>query len=377
MIYLDYTANAPVEPAALERFVQVETALIGNPNSLHQAGRAAADRMRQVSEHIAGLLDVSPDALIYTSGASEANNLAIKGLARAYRHAGRHILTTPLEHPSVSGCLSALQETGYEIEMLSLNKKGQVDLDSLCELIRPDTVLVAISAVDSELGTVQPIREIIEILKAYPNCRLHVDATQAVGKLPFSFSDIDTVSFAPHKFGGLNGCGMLVRGRDVVLEPLIHGGHSTTIYRSGTPALALAAATETALDIALSNLETRLSQVRTLNHRLREALSRIHIVAINSSDAAVPHIINLSVEGMRGSIMRDKLDERGICVGVKSACSVENTPSRAVMAVSRDRRRALNAFRISLSHLTTDEELNAFLSVFNSICKELETCRAR
>lgn len=375
MIYLDYTANAPVEAAVLKRFARVEAECVGNANSLHQAGRAAAELMRRTTEHIAQMLAVSPDALIYTSGASEANNLAIKGLTRAYRHSGRHILTTPLEHPSVSGCLTALQEAGYEIEMLALDRKGRIELESLRELIRPDTVLVAVSAVDSELGTRQPIREIAETLKGYPDCHLHVDATQAVGRIPFSFADIDTVSFAPHKFGGLNGSGMLVRGRDAVLEPLIHGGHSTTIYRSGTPAPALAAATETALEIALAGMEERMRRMEALNRRLREGLSKA--VTVNSSDAAVPYILNLSAAGIRGADMRDALDERGICVGVRSACSVENTPSRAVMAISRDRRRALNAFRVSLSHRTSEDEIDALLSALDSICKELGTCRAR
>lgn len=377
LIYLDYTANAPVEPAVLERFVRVERGAIGNPNSLHQAGRTAAAQMEAVTAHIASMLGVSPDALIYTSGASEANNLAVKGLTRACRHAGRHILTTPLEHPSVSGSLTALQETGYEVEMLPLDGGGRIDLEALPGLIRPDTVLVAVSAVDSELGAIQPVAAIAQTVSRFPNCHLHVDATQAIGKLPFSFSGIDTVSFTAHKFGGLNGCGMLVRGRDVVLEPLIHGGHSTTLYRSGTPALALAASMETALELALGGLEARLERVTRLNRLLRDGLRTNPAVTINSPQDASPYILNLSVEGFRGAQLRDRLDERGFCVSVKSACSVENTPSRAVMAIARNRRRALSAFRVSLSHQTTEEELHAFLNTLDQLCKENPSCRAR
>lgn len=377
LIYLDYTANAPVEPAVLERFVRVERGAIGNPNSLHQAGRAAAAQMEAVTAHIASMLGVSPDALIYTSGASEANNLAVKGLTRACRHAGRHILTTPLEHPSVSGSLTALQETGYEVEMLPLDGGGRIDLEALPGLIRPDTVLVAVSAVDSELGAIQPVAAIAQAVSRFPNCHLHVDATQAIGKLPFSFSGIDTVSFTAHKFGGLNGCGMLVRGQDVVLEPLIHGGHSTTLYRSGTPALALAASMETALELALDGLAARLERVARLNRLLRDGLRANPAVTINSPEDASPYILNLSVEGFRGAQLRDRLDERGFCVSVKSACSVENTPSRAVMAIARNRRRALSAFRVSLSHQTTEEELHAFLNTLDQLCKENPSCRAR
>ena len=377
LIYLDYTANAPVEPAVLERFVRVERGAIGNPNSLHQAGRAATAQMEAVTAHIASMLGVSPDALIYTSGASEANNLAVKGMTRACRHAGRHILTTPLEHPSVSGSLTALQETGYEVEMLPLDGGGRIDLEALPGLIRPDTVLVAVSAVDSELGAIQPVAAIAQTVSRFPNCHLHVDATQAIGKLPFSFSGIDTVSFTAHKFGGLNGCGMLVRGRDVVLEPLIHGGHSTTLYRSGTPALALAASMETALELALESMKARLERVARLNRLLRDGLRANPAVTINSPQDASPYILNLSVEGFRGAQLRDRLDERGFCVSVKSACSVENTPSRAVMAIARNRRRALSAFRVSLSHQTTEEELHAFLNTLDQLCKENPSCRAR
>ena len=195
--------------------------------------------------------------------------------------------------------------------------------------------------------------------------------------LRFQGAGIDTVSFTAHKFGGLNGCGMLVRGRDVVLEPLIHGGHSTTLYRSGTPALALAASMETALELALDGLAARLERVTRLNRLLRDGLRTNPAVTINSPEDASPYILNLSVEGFRGAQLRDRLDERGFCVSVKSACSVENTPSRAVMAIARNRRRALSAFRVSLSHQTTEEELHAFLNTLDQLCKENPSCRAR
>ena len=224
MIYLDYSANTPVDPAVLERFCQVEGSFIGNPNSAHGAGREAADELARVTESIAELLGVSAAELIYTSGVSEANNLAIKGLAHAERHLGKHIISTALEHASVGGCLTGLQEGGYEVDLVDIGRDGRVDLEHLRALLRKDTVLVAVTAVDSELGTVQPIAQIGEQLKAYPDCRLHVDATQAAGKHPLYFEGVDTLSIGAHKIYGLNGSGLLFKRRGVAMEPLLHGG---------------------------------------------------------------------------------------------------------------------------------------------------------
>ena len=231
--------------------------------------------------------------------------------------------------------------------------------------------MVAVCAVDSELGTVQPLAEIAEIVKQAPDCRLHVDATQAVGKMPVSFEGIDTMSIAPHKFYGLNGCGILVKRKGVILEPLIHGGASTTIYRSGTPVLALAASMETALQLALEQLPKRQAVVQAWNDQLREKLSAYPKVRINSPKQAIPHILNLSVHGVKGTAFQQALDAKGVCVSVKSACSVENTPSRAEFAVSHDRKTAMSSWRISLSHLTTQQDMDGFLSAFEACYKEL------
>ena len=339
MIYLDYSANTPVDEAVLERFCAVERSCPGNANSRHQAGAAAKTAIDEATQSIARSLNVQPAEIIYTSGASEANNFALKSIARLERHHGKHIISTPLEHSSVSG---------------------------------PDTILVAVTAVDSELGVVQPVTEIAALLKDYPHCHLHVDATQAVGKLPLpSFEGIDTLSLTAHKFYGLNGIGVLVKRRGLALEPLIHGGESTTIYRSGTPTVALACSLALALDKAMTELPERVERVRSLNARLRTELANYPKVRINSPEAAVPQILNLSVKDVKGTVFQRELDAHGVCVSVKSACSSDGLPSRAVFAVSRDRRNALSSWRISLSHRTTDEEITGFLQAFDACYRTL------
>lgn len=371
MIYLDYSANTPVDARVLEQFCAVERRCIGNANSHHQAGSAAKAEIDAATIKIASLLGVQPAEIIYTSGASEANNFALKGLARLSRHTGRHIISTPLEHSSVSGTLTALQEQGYEIDLLDVKQDGTVDLEHLKDLLRPDTICVAITLVDSELGVVQPVQEIAAILKAYPHCHLHVDATQAVGKIPVSFEGVDTMSLTAHKFYGLNGIGLLIKRRNLALEPLIHGGESTTIYRSGTPTVALASSLACALNLAVTDLPGRVGHVAELNAELRAALSTYPLVRINSPDHAIPHVLNLSVRNVKGTVFQRELDAKGVCVSVKSACSSDGLPSRAVFAVSRDRRNALSSWRISLSHLTTEDEIKAFLQAFDVCYREL------
>ena len=371
MIYLDYSANTPVDEAVLQRFCELERHCPGNANSRHQAGAAAKATIDEATQSIARCLSVQPAEIIYTSGASEANNFALKSLARLGRHTGRHIISTPLEHSSVSGSLTALQEQGYEIDLVDIRQDGTVDLEHLRELLRPDTILVAVTAVDSELGVVQPVTEIASILKEYPHCRFHVDATQAIGKLPMRFDDIDTMSLTAHKFYGLNGIGVLVKRRGLALEPLIHGGESTTIYRSGTPTVALAGSMALALEKAVDELPQRTEQIRSLNTRLRTELAKYPKVRINSPESAVPQILNLSVQNVKGTVFQRELDARGVCVSVKSACSSDGLPSRAVFAVSRDRRNALSSWRISLSHLTTDQEITDFLQAFDACYRAL------
>ena len=209
MIYLDYAAHAPADPAVLERFCDMERRFPANPNSVHAAGKAAREEMARVTEQIAALTGASPAEVIFTSGATEANNLAIKGIAQASRHIGKHIISTPLEHSSVSGSLTALQERGWEIDLLSIGRDGTVDPEEVRELLRPDTVLVAICAVDSELGTIQPVNEIAALLADHPNCSLHVDATQAIGRIPVDFCQPAEPKYYDDIAAAVAACGLI------------------------------------------------------------------------------------------------------------------------------------------------------------------------
>lgn len=369
-IYLDYAANTPVQKEVLDTFNEITLDYFANPNSTHNLGKNANKKIDETTNNILNLLkketNISEDTeIIYTSGASESNNLAIKGVAKAYKENGKHIISTFLEHSSVSSPLTYLKEEGYEIDIVNITSEGKVDLEHLKSLMRDDTILVSVCYVDSEVGIVEPIQEISEIVKQYPNCYLHVDCTQAIGKIKVDLKDVDLISFAPHKFYGLNGFGALIKNKDIVLEPLINGGASTSIYRSGTPVIGQICALETALQIALKKLDERKNFVDNLNDKLRKELSKYKDVKINTSSNENPFILNISVGGVKATEFKEKLEEYGVCVSIKSACTITITPSRIVMAITHDRKRALSSWRISLSHLTTEKEIIKFLEIFD------------
>jgi cysteine desulfurase len=315
------------------------------------------------------MLGAEPGEIVLTSGATEANNLAILGAAHAYQSRGRHLITTPMEHSSVTGPMSQLKAEGFELDFVKILPDGRVDLNHFRSLLRPNTILASVCAVDSEVGAVQPLEAVSAALEGFPNCRLHVDATQAVGKLPLALGGADLVTLSPHKFYGLTGSGVLIVHGGMRLMPLWHGGDSATPYRSGTPALALTVAAEAALSEALSHLEERYEAVAHLNARLREAFGGMEQVVLNSLPDASPFILNVSLTGVRAREVIARLSEKGICVSSKSACCAPAAPSRPVMAMTGDRKRALETVRVSLSHLTVDGEIDQFLEAFAEILR--------
>lgn len=375
-LYLDYAANTPVDEEVLKTFNNATLKYFANPNATHGLGVEVNEKIIKTTDEIINLFKENTCLndnmeIVYTSGSSESNNLAIKGVAQSYKENGKHIISTFLEHSSVSTPLSYLKEQGYEIDIVGITSDGKINLDELKRLIRDDTILVSVCYVDSEVGNVQPIQEIAEIVSKYPNCFLHVDATQAVGKTEVDFSSVDLISFAPHKFNGLNGFGGLLKKKDMVLEPLINGGASTTIYRSGTPVIGQICALERALELTFDNFKKRYEYVNKLNEKLRSKLLSYDNVKINTVSKNNPYILNVSVNGIKAVDFKKKLEEYGICISIKSACTVTITPSRIVMSMTHDRKRAFASWRISLSHLVTEEDIDKFLEIFDKCYKEM------
>lgn len=367
MIYLDYAAHTPPDPKVIDEFVKVSLEYPGNPNSSHPLGLAAKKRLDQSTEYISQVFCVSPSEVIYTSGATESNNLAIKGIAGHYKGYGRHIITTYLEHSSITGPISALTNKGYEVDFVAIDRDGQVDLEELEDLLREDTILVSINLVDSEIGMIQPVKEIGALLKKYPHTFFHVDATQGVGKIPVTMENIDLLTFSPHKFHGLTGSGVLIKREGILLEPQLDGGISTTPFRSGTPVLAMAAATEMALREAIEHMDIRLEHVRNLYQYLREELSSMDGLSLNVGHHYSPYILNMSLKDKKPEIVMEQLEKAGYCISGKSACCSVSSPSRPVYALTKSRKAAASTLRVGLSHWTTKEELKGFIEVLKTL----------
>ena len=371
MIYLDYSATTPVDKRVLETFNKVCIDYPGNSNSLHSLGIKSKELEDYSTEKIAKLLKVKKTEIIYTSSSSESNNLAIKGVCEKYQNRGKHIITTLLEHSSIIGPLNYLTTKGYEVDFVNIKDDGTVDLENLKELLREDTILVSICAVDSELGLVQPINEIGNILKNYPKCLFHVDCTQAIGKINIDFNNIDLASISAHKFYGLKGIGLLIKKENVMLEPLIHGGKSTTSYRSGTPALPLIVSVAKALELIIPNIDKNYNYVQNLNKIIKDKLLTYEFLRINSTDNSIAHTINFSLTKIKPETFVHALEEYEIYISTKSACSSKDSISNAVYAVTKDRENSFKSLRISLSYLTTEEEVLEFLDIFDKCYRRL------
>lgn len=370
MKYFDYSATTPVSKEVLDTFVQTAQKYPGNPNSLHKLGSDSKRLMDSATKQVANLLHVKEEEIIYTSGASESNNMAIKGIAFQYQNRGKHMITTRLEHSSVEEPLNYLKTLGFDVDYAPLKSDGTIDIEKFKSLLREDTILVTIASVSSELGILQPIQEIGEILRDYPKCFFHVDMTQMIGKVPCSLENVDLMSMSAHKIYGLKGIGLLYKKEKIELVPLIHGGKSTTKYRSGTPALPLIVSLAKALRMSLESIYEHQKQVEIYNHMLIEALKKMDGIYMNSTEKSIPHIINISIDGIKPETLLHALEKREIYVSTKSACATSNQ-SIPVYEVTKSEKRSLESIRISLSHLTTKEEVEEFIDVLKSVIESL------
>ena len=365
MVYLDYSATTPVDERVLDTFSKVCMEYPGNSNSLHSLGVKSKELEDYATSEIAKMLKVKPSEVIYTSGASESNNTAIKGICLKYQNRGKHIITTSLEHSSVIAPLNYLTSLGFEVDFVKITDRGLVDLDDLKRLLRDDTILVSVCMVDSEIGLRQPIKEIADILKDYPKCFFHVDCTQALGKIPVDLSCVDMASMSAHKIYGMKGIGLLIKKENIQIEPLIHGGKSTTIYRSGTPALPLIASLMKAMELIVPNVDKNMEYIEKLNKRVCDKLREYPLVHINSTDMSMPHTINFSLRKIKPETFLHALDENEIYISTKSACSSSKSMSNSVYALTKDEELSTHSLRISLSYKTTDSEIDKFFEVFD------------
>jgi len=372
MVYLDYSATTPVNKEVLDSFNKANLTFIGNSNSLHTLGINANKLVNSATKQIADILNVKNNEIIYTSGASESNNLAIKGICLKYQNRGKHIITTNFEHSSVSGPISYLESLGFEISYINHNEFGLIDLEHLKKLLRDDTILVSINAVNSEIGLRQPIEEVGNILKNYPKCFYHVDLTQMIGKEKVDLTNIDLASFSAHKFYGIKGVGCLIKKENILLEPLIHGGKSTTEYRSGTPSHPLIVSISKAMRLAYNDIDEKYEYVFNLNKYLKEELKKYDKVFINSNDFCIPHILNISIIGIKSEVFMHALEKYDVYVSTKTACSDNDDYSKIVYSLTKDIDKAKSSIRISLSHLTTKKEIDLFLEVFDNCYKNLK-----
>ena len=371
MVYLDYAANTPVDKEVLDVFYDTTLKYFANPNSIHKLGIEAEQMLNKSTHNIASKFKLFDSEIIYTSGATESNNLAIKGVCEMYKNKGKHIIVSSLEHNSIIAAATSMQELGFEVDVVGVNKDGLIDIDELKSLIRDDTILVSICAVDSEVGIRQPIEEIGKFLHNYPNVIFHSDATGAIGRINIDISNIDLVTFTPHKFYGLNGMGVLVKKENISLKPQINGGRSTTIFRSGTPVLANVIACDKALDKALKTLDERLKYVIKLNNEITQFLSKYPKVHINNTKNSIPFIVNFSIKGIKSIDVIKKLEEKDIYVSAKISCCPTETPSKLIYALTKDKGLASSSLRLSICHLTTEEELDKFYKAFDEIYEKL------
>lgn len=371
MTYLDYSATTPVNDEVLDTFCKVSRNFVGNPNSLHKLGVEAKELIDASTRQIEDILKLHDKEVIYTSGASEANNTAIMGVVKKYPNRGHHIITTRLEHSSIIAPISALQNEGYEVSFVDLDENGLVTIENLKKLIRDDTVLVSIGCVNSELGIIQDIDRLGKFLKNYPKLIFHSDITQAIGKIKLNLDNVDLASFSAQKFYGLKGVGCLIKNKNIKIEPLIYGGKSTTAYRSGTPAVALIASVAKALRLVYEDFDNRYNYVKNLNSYLREELSKIDGVHINSSLESSPYILNISIKNIKSEVMLHALESEDIYISTQTACS-KGGSSIGVFEITKNEDYALHSLRISLSYLTTKEELDVFLKVFKEKMRKLD-----
>ncbi|GAX90043.1 cysteine desulfurase family protein [Effusibacillus lacus] len=381
-IYLDNSATTRPYREVLEEMTDALTRYYGNPSSLHRKGLEAEERVDRVREEIARTLGARSSEVIFTSGGTEANNLAILGAARRYRQRGNHIITSSIEHACVLDAMKHLEGEGFRITYLPVDETGRVRVEDVEKALSDETILVSIMYVNNETGAIQPIKKIGTLLSSRPKTIFHTDAVQAYGKIPIRVKDdkIDMLTVSAHKLHGPKGTGALYVREGIELIPLVFGGGQEKGLRSGTENVPGIAGFGAAVKTVFPFLETNRSKMEALRNRLAESLqTTIQDVHINTSvDHAAPHIVNVSFPGVKGEVLVHALEMEGVFVSTGSACSSrEKIYSHVLKAMGLSQQRLEGAIRLSLSSDTTEQDIEHTVSALARIVGDLRLLTRR
>ncbi|HET7657506.1 MAG TPA: cysteine desulfurase family protein [Bacillales bacterium] len=381
MIYLDNSATTKPYPEVLESYRTVAETFFANPSSVHGKGGEAERLLKQARQIAADLLHVQAKEIVFTSGGTEGDNLAVKGIAFYYRSRGKHLITTEMEHPAVSEAFRQLEELGFEVTYLPAKQDGRVSVSDLEKAIREDTTLVSMIHVNNELGSVQPVEEAGRLLKKYPKIQFHVDHVQGVTKVPLDLigAGIDLCAISGHKFHGPRGTGLLYVREGANLMPLMSGGAQESGVRAGTENLAGVVAMVKALRISSETGANGVARMWKLNTMLREGLQEVEDVVVNTPKKnAAPHIVNFSVGGIKPEVLIHALEEREIYLSTRSACSSKQEgASPILLAAGIPQKRAETALRISLSFQNSEEDIIETIKAIKEIVPSLRKVREK
>lgn len=372
MIYFDNAATTRINSEVLKTFNDLHSKFFANSASTHKLGKEVYRLEEMARSQISSLLKCESSEIIFTSGATESNNLAIKGAAFKYQNRGKHLITTKVEHPSVLNAFKSLeQDFGFNVTYLDVNEEGVISLDDIKKSIRNDTILVSVMSVNNEVGSINPIGDIAKLLKSYPKVIFHTDATQSIGKVNINYSDVDLLSMSSHKIHGFKGSGLLLKRKNIDLLPLLSGGGQEFNYRSGTNNYIYEVCLAKTLRLALEEQESNYKYVKELNLYARDRLKDID-VKINSPIDGSPYILSLSLN-KKASVVSEALSLEDIYVSTKSACSSKKSPtSYVLLAMHRDINDATNAIRISFTKENTKEEIDTFVDSLTKVLNNIK-----
>ena len=371
--YLDNSATTVCEPGVVEKVVQMMSVAFGNPSAMHNKGVEAENYVKEAKEIIAKTMKVQEKEILFTSGGTESNNMAIMGCAAANHRMGKHLITTRIEHPSVGNVMKHMDEEGYEVTYLPVDENGIVKLDKLQEALRPDTMLVSVMYVNNEIGAVQPIEEISKIVKANNKATLfHVDAIQAYGKYRIfpKKMGIDLLSVSGHKIHGPKGVGFLYCDAKVKIKPIIFGGGQQKDLRSGTENVpGIVGLAEAAKEI-YTDFEAKIEHLYEVKAHFVEEISKLEGVKVNglTGKDSAPHVVSVSFPGVRSEVLLHSLEEREVYASAGSACS-SNKPavSATLKAINVPKEHLDSTLRFSFSVHTTKEEIDYCIEVLKEL----------